>query len=162
MTPIAESITLAIVAALEEITVANGYPFTVSTVTRMRSEFDPDAVVDKSANVIERTRAEADPEGGESGNLQSWNQSYMIHLCRRLSDTSSTAIGTVLNESAAAIEMAIEAIDWDALDISPGVATDHRITDIEPIEPTGGGVLGVLVSMFVIYRHPRQSPFVAE
>ncbi len=86
----------------------------------------------------------------------------MIHLCRRLSDTSSTAIGTVLNESAAAIEMAIEAIDWDALDISPGVATDHRITDIEPIEPTGGGVLGVLVSMFVIYRHPRQSPFVAE
>lgn len=162
MTAIAEQISATVADALAEITIDNGYPFTVSSVTRPPRLGDTTATADKSVVLIQRTRDQGDPEGMEGGDYKAWTQHYTVMLVRRVSDAASTAADSVNNECAACIEKAL-AIEPSAFTgISPGQVIEVAITSIEPIEPTDGSTVGVVVALEILYRHPRSEPFVSS
>ena len=155
--PVKELITQAVVAALEEITLLNGYETDGVTVVRPRrtgERFTPQANGIAVLQADESRDAESDFPGNPGATA--WRLPISCDLVVRLSETDARPMDQVLN--------LFEADVRRALAVDPqfgGLAIDSDLGDSEYSSPSDG-MEGLTVWLHVQYRTDAKDPYTSR
>ncbi|HET6441932.1 MAG TPA: hypothetical protein VFH53_06095, partial [Phycisphaerae bacterium] len=150
---VVERIARALKAALEAVTVANGYTLSVVEVTRPRLSGLGVTPKDLAVSLIQADRqraAEHDVTGNPPG--LGWRLTFRVDLLRRVSEDDETPIDAVLNEFEGQVVKALMADpQWG------GLAINTELGDVDypgPGEAVEGAGLNVLVDCRVAENDP--------
>jgi len=149
-----EQITAAVATALAAITAANGYQITVSEVVRPRrtgENYNPKgygiAVIQGAATRAEDYCLASNPP------IIGWQLAVACDCVVRLSETSETAMDTVLNEFEACVQKCLMTEPTFG-----GLAISAELGPVEYASGSGG-VEGVTVWIYVTYRVSEDDPY---
>jgi hypothetical protein len=156
-TPVIESIAQVIVARLEDITLANGYAFDVSSVVRPDRKGNATTFRHLSI-IVEQGPSIRVPDADYPGNpvRVAYRCEFTIKGIVRDTNTDTQARSVNDNVMSAAITRAITNHGGDWYSFS-GYASECDLGDSTPIEPDDE-LTGVQFVFPVLYRHPENDP----
>lgn len=149
-TPIVESIGAFIETAIGEITVVNGFNYTL-TASRAKRHFLEDEVLDDLNAYIIQGKTESKGEVLGATDARVVKKEYMIWVVALQSDTATEVIDTKLNQIGADVEKKL------CTDPTCGGYAKHL--DIVNVEPTDTPETGVLVTIEVTYSVVWNDPY---
>ena len=148
--PIKELITLDIEAAINAITVANGFNQNLTAVRPRRNDFSDVSPVD---GIVLIKQADEEKADNPANGTEEWYQPYALMAIVLDSDTATESIDTLLNTVAADIVKKLKEDpyrDSNAIDTITLPATEFN---------DGQGFSGVAVGVAVQYRTQENDPY---
>lgn len=157
-TAVPELIALELIDRLEDITIANGYDFTVPSVDRVNRD-GTDWTPKSNTIVVVQTAHERNPELDYAGNPPgvAYILTFTIQGFIRQSDRSATADAALENRMEANIKKAVAGTaSWYTFD---GNAFNADWGPTTRFDPTQGAHAGISIELQVQYRVSEIDPF---